>query len=313
MKPRYVLGLDGGGSKTECALCSLQTDKRYVVRGDGSNHEGVGYERAGQVVHELFNEVLREAGIQTGDIVGACFAMAGMDVEPDRGNITERIVEPLGLSCPLYVCNDAFAGFRAGSPHGVGICVSLGAGVTFCGRNAQNDTLQFEYPAPAGIDLRIINALLAEYHGVGPACGFTEGYLKMLGLKSLEEYFWSRYAAKRDFGRRIDPARQREARRAVFEPAMHDDPETCRMLGRYADELAEILIGMARRLKFEHKIFDFVMSGSLLIKGRHPALNGTLVQRIKEKFPGAEPVLVDGLPVDGAIRIAKELAGVKTK
>jgi N-acetylglucosamine kinase-like BadF-type ATPase len=310
MKARHVLGVDGGGSKTECAVCPLYGGDGVVVRGGGSNHEGVGYERAGHVVRALAEEAFRRAGIGPGDVAGACFAMAGMDIGPDRENIRARIVAPIGLSCPLDICNDAFAGFRAGSPRGVGVCLSLGSGITFCGRNEAGVTMQFERPAPLGIDSRIHDALLAEYHGIGEHCGFRDAYLAELGLSTLEEFYCSRYANKRDFGKRVDPARFLDARRAVFQPAMFTDPVTCRMLERYAGELAEILTGMARKLGFGGGKFDLVLSGSLLTRGRHPALNGTLSGIVGARFPGAETVVVDGLPVEGAVRIAKEAAGV---
>ncbi|MBA4387719.1 MAG: hypothetical protein C0404_07040 [Verrucomicrobia bacterium] len=309
MSGKYVLGVDGGGSKTECAICTLEGTDQKMARGAGSNHESIGYDRAGQVVQELVCELLKESGIQEKDIAGACFAMAGMDVAPDRENIATIIVEPLGLSCPVHICNDAFAGFRAGSPRGVGICVSLGSGVTFCGRNTTGVTLQFEYPCPINIDFRIMQALLAEYHGVGPACGFRDAYLAAIGLDTLEELFMSRYASKRAFGKKVDPSKYLHARRAVFSPDVFTDATTCRMLACYALDLADILVGMGMKLGMEKDQFDFVMSGSLLMKGRHPALNETLARAIKRQFPGAEPILVDGLPVDGAVRIAKEMAG----
>jgi hypothetical protein len=308
MSEAFVLGVDGGASKTECALLHLPGGARHVARGAGSNHESVGYEQAARVVGDLFRDVMRLAGIAPGDIAGACFAMAGMDVAPDRDNIRRHIVAPLRLACPLHICNDAFAGFRAGSPRGIGICVSLGSGTTFCGRNEAGATLQFEYPLPLNLDGRIANALLAEYQGIGPQCGFTADYLRLLGVASLEEYYLARYAAKRDFGRPLEEARVREARRALFTPAMRAEPATVRLLRGYADDLAEILVGMGRRLSLGEAPFDLVLSGSLLTKGRHPALNGRLAERVRQALPGARPVTVEGLPVEGALLLARELA-----
>ena len=43
--------------------------------------------------------------------------------------------------------------------------------------------------------------------------------------------------------------------------------------------------------------FDVVLSGSVMTKGRHPALNDTLGALVKDKHPRAQPIVVDGPPV----------------
>ena len=307
MNGKFLLGVDGGKSKTECAILELGGTRRMVARGGGSSHEGVGLESAGLALRAVVLNVLQQGNISRSDIVAACFAMAGMDVPPDQDNINKAMVEPLGLSCPIIICNDAWAGFRAGSASGVGMCVSVGTGLTFCGRNYSGDQLQFEYPAPPGIDFFIRNALIAEYYGIGPKCSFTSAYLQAVGLATLEEFFLSHYPQCRDSVRSITRTQIVEARRTVFHPATFHDPATCDMLQKFAHSLAEIMCGLGARLNFGSTAFDLVLSGSILTKGKHPALNDTLIGYITKLFPGARPVIVGGIPVDGALLMAAEL------
>ena len=103
--------------------------------------------------------------------------------------------------------------------------------------------------------------------------------------------------------------RIRQARLVLFNPAYHGDPVLDRIMDGYAAEVAENLVGLVRRLHMEEREFDLVLSGSQLTKGRHPALNNGIIDRLRAQFPGCEPVLVDGDPVEGALRIAAELAG----
>ncbi len=307
MNRAFVLGVDGGGSKTECALQERTGARRWVARGNGTNHEIHGFECAGRNLREVVSEVLQQAGVAPSDIAAACFSMAGMDIPPDRENIRTLMVEPLGLSCPITICNDAFAGFRAGSPHGMGLCVSVGSGLTFCGKNSAGATHQSEFPRPLGIDALIRNALVSEYFGIGPKCGFTRAYLEALRLDTLEAFFLSIYAANRTFLKPVDPVLIIEARRTVLNAATFSDPVTCGMLRKFAVELAETLCGMGRRLSLGAVDFDLVLSGSILTKGQHPALNDTIVAEVRRSFPGAQPVIVDGLPVDGAVLMAGDL------
>ena len=102
MTTRHILGVDGGGTKTECALATLDTRTVAQARGGPSNHETVGYEAAAQTVADLVTELLAAAGTTADTIAGACFAMAGMDLEPDRDDIRNQIVTPLHLSCPHF-------------------------------------------------------------------------------------------------------------------------------------------------------------------------------------------------------------------
>ena len=307
MSGKFILGVDGGKSKTECAIQELGGTRRVVARGGGSSHEGVGVESAGLALRTVVSDVLQQGDISRDKIAAACFAMAGMDVPADRDNINNGMIQPLGLCCPIIICNDAWAGFRAGSASGIGMCVSAGTGLTFCGRNSAGDMLQFEYPAPPGIDYLIRNALIAEYYGIGPKCGFTPAYLQAVGLETLEDFFLSHYPQSRRGAKGIEPTRIFEARRTVFQPSTFHDPATCEMLQKFAHSLAEVMCGLGTRLKFGSSAFDLVLSGSLLTKGRHPALNDTLIGAIAKAFPGARPVIVDGLPVDGALLMAAEL------
>lgn len=312
MSEPLILGVDGGATKTECGLATIEGEEVALRRGGPSNHEAVGYDEAARTVGGLVREALAQADAEIADIKGACFAMAGMDLPPDRDHIRERIVDPLGLTCPIAILNDALAAFRAGSPRGIGVCVSLGSGTTFCGRNAQGKVIQFEFPKPVGsIDERVMMALFAEYQGVGPHCGFGEAYVKAMGLASLEELHWSMFSGARDYAPKKRPSATSEARKVLLSEAYHDDPVLCRVLALHATDLSEVLLGIADALALGDDAFDLVLSGSLMTRGRHPALNDTLIALIKEKRPRAEGIVVDGPPAKGALRIAAELAATR--
>ena len=307
MPEPYILGVDGGATKTECAVSGPDGEVPAIVRGSPSNHESVGYDEAARSVADVVGRALEAAQLSPGDILAACFAMAGMDLPPDRENIRERIVTPLGLDCLVTICNDAYAGFLAGSPRGLGVCVSLGTADTFCGRNADGDSIQLEYPRLTELKERITRVLFMEQKGIGPTCGFRDPYLQALGLKNLDEFLWSMYAHNRPYAPQVDPVLFGAAQLVLFDPTHHDDPVLCRVFSEHAEDVSALLIAMARRLHLAGRDFDLVLSGSVLTQGRHPVLNGTIIERVTEYFPTCAAVTVDGPPVLGGLRIAGEL------
>ena len=307
MPESYILGLDGGATKTQCAVSVPDGADPTIMHGGPSNHETIGYDQAAAAVADVVHRTLAAAKLSPRDISAACFAMAGMDLPPDRDHIRARIVQPLGLDCPVTICNDAYAGFLAGSPRGLGICASLGTGDTFCGRNADGDSIQLEYPHLTGLSARVSRALLLEQKGIGPPCSFGPAYLQALGLNDLDEFLWSMYAHHRPYAPQVDPALQRAAHLVLFDPVHHHDPVLSRVFTEHAEEVANLLIAMAKRLHLADRDFDLVLSGSVLTQGRHPVLNATIIDRVKKDFPTSTPVTVDGPPVQGALRLAAEL------
>ena len=307
MSAELLFGIDGGATKTECIVSGIDGHEMVVVRGGPTNHEHVGYEKAAGEVKKIVFQALKEINATVTDIAAACFAMGGMDIPPDRSHIMETIVTPLGLSCPIKIINDAFAGFRAGSARGVGVMVSLGSGITFCGGNELGEMAQFEKPQPQSLLSRIFNALLAEYQRIGPQCTFRNAFLKAAGYKSLQALAWSLYAISRSYISKPDHSRFPLAREVVFRKKFEHDPVLHDIFAHLGDEFAEILIGLARRLDLCQKDFDLVLSGSILTKGRNHILNGHIIEGVKTHCPLARPVIVDGPPAKGAILIAREL------
>jgi hypothetical protein len=52
---------------------------------------------------------------------------------------------------------------------------------------------------------------------------------------------------------------------------------------------------------------SIVLSGSILTKGRHSALNDAICAQVIERYPRGQVVVVDKPPEEGAVRIARGL------
>jgi N-acetylglucosamine kinase-like BadF-type ATPase len=131
----YVLGVDGGGTKTQ----SVILDGQGRVAGEGlagpSNPLRVGVTSAAASVLESFNRALAAAGLRRADVAAAHVGLAGVR----RADLRERMRETLlslGVGT-LEVSTDAeiaLYGATGGEP---GLVVIAGTGSICCGVNAR--------------------------------------------------------------------------------------------------------------------------------------------------------------------------------
>jgi N-acetylglucosamine kinase-like BadF-type ATPase len=74
---RYVLGFDGGGTKTECVLMDEEKNVVAPGRAGASNPVRVGFERAVAMIGQAAKSAMLEAGLERDAIAALCAAIAG--------------------------------------------------------------------------------------------------------------------------------------------------------------------------------------------------------------------------------------------
>jgi glucosamine kinase len=78
---RYLLGIDGGATKTLAAVLDIARGELHVGHGGPSNQDAVGVQAAGQALFDAADEALAGAGIEDDQLDGAVLAVAGTDTE----------------------------------------------------------------------------------------------------------------------------------------------------------------------------------------------------------------------------------------
>ena len=89
-----LLGVDGGGTKTDIALKD-SLGKVYLAHAAGSNHEAIGFERVRVLLKEGIEELLEQFGGSWKDIQAVCMGMSGIDFNIDKKNFAERVIHRL--------------------------------------------------------------------------------------------------------------------------------------------------------------------------------------------------------------------------
>src|SRR5260370_39580479 len=85
---RYVLGFDGGGTKTECVLMNSADQVLARTVAGPSNPSRIGVESAVRAIEECANLALRETGLQRGAISRVAAGIAGTGKQEMQESMT---------------------------------------------------------------------------------------------------------------------------------------------------------------------------------------------------------------------------------
>ncbi|HEY9078383.1 MAG TPA: BadF/BadG/BcrA/BcrD ATPase family protein [Anaerolineaceae bacterium] len=127
MTPEYLLGIDGGGTKTLALLADLE--ENIIGRGVGgaSNYQAVGRQAAFSAIQTAVDGALQEAKVEKGKIAALCLGLAGVDRPGDR-ELVEAWVHDQYPQAEIRIVNDARPVLAAGTPADWGIVVICGTG-----------------------------------------------------------------------------------------------------------------------------------------------------------------------------------------
>ncbi|HLY29477.1 MAG TPA: BadF/BadG/BcrA/BcrD ATPase family protein [Ktedonobacterales bacterium] len=135
---RYVVGVDGGGTKTAAAVVG---DDLGVIGGavaGPSNSRSVGMEIASANIAQAVTAALQVADVALAQVAGVFLSISGFDTDLDLP-LLQRAIAVLEYHGATFFENDvvgAWAGVTAGEP---GVVVIAGTGATALGMNTHGD------------------------------------------------------------------------------------------------------------------------------------------------------------------------------
>lgn len=304
---RYFLGVDVGSSKTHALIADEAGCCLGFGKARGGNHQSVGYDGLREVLEQSFEQALRMANVDGGQIAGAGFGVAGYDFPSDRAPHLEAI-SSLGLTCPVEVVNDGLNGLLAGASHGVGVNVTAGSGVN-CrglgpdgreGRIVGNGISFGEFGG--GIEIAWKGLTMVNYawiKRISPTA-LTQIYLEATGAKdaldlmeglSNETYHLSPFVTVK-----------------IFEAAEAGDAAAREVLRWAGEELGWLAVAVTRQIGMENDEVEVVQSGSVFEGGAllTEPMRAVLLQHV----PRAKLIRLEGPPVVGPLLLGMKVAGL---
>jgi N-acetylglucosamine kinase-like BadF-type ATPase len=134
---RYILGFDGGGTKTECVLVSLAGHVVARSVGGPSNSSRIGVEAAVDNVVATSDAALREARCTRSDVESIGAGLAGTTDAKRREQVRAGLLAAFP-GARLMIMTDLEAALAA-APDGPAIVLVAGTGSAAIGRNGQTD------------------------------------------------------------------------------------------------------------------------------------------------------------------------------
>lgn len=203
----YVLGIDGGGSKTVCILMDEQ--HQIIGRGEAgaSNYQSIGKAAAcksiAAAIYQATNEGLKFTNLIR--ITSICLGLAGVSRDADIEIVKSIVTElqnhqslPIIWDLPpsnIIICNDALIALVGGIGHPQGIVVAVGTGSIVFGRNAEGETKRVggwgyilgDEGSAYQIAIAGMQAALKTYDGRIKYTRLLEDFSQHLSLTSIED------------------------------------------------------------------------------------------------------------------------------
>ncbi len=301
----FYLGIDGGGTKTRCALGDETTTLATSVAG-GSNVVRVGESLAREALHSAVREVCAAARIDPSRIGGVCIGAAGA-ARPEVAGKIERILAEL-TPASIEVVGDTLIALEEAFGAGPGVIAIAGTGSIAYGRDATGRTCRAggwgyaisDEGSGHWIGQRAISAIVGA-RDAGQDTALSALVLEAWHLRTFDELVQAANSQPPPDFPRLFPV--------VLKAAEDADPRARALLAEAGTHLAGLTANVIDRLMPHSPHVPVAMTGSVFRQSTE--VRQVFYNDLQARFPGLEVrnELVE--PVEGALARARRTGTTK--
>jgi N-acetylglucosamine kinase-like BadF-type ATPase len=304
-----LIGVDGGGTKTQAVV----TDRKgnVLARGLGgpSNHKRVGLEKAceaiagavdGALGPVLSNQTAVRPLWRSGRVAAACFGLSGVDSPEDEAPLLSWAQEQ-GFAASVRIVNDTELILAAGTPEGFGVAAISGTGSNCIARSPKGQSLRVGGWGPSlgdegsgyTIGMQALRAATQTADGRGSAKAILQMVLRHFKLRdanALVTYIYRPEVTHADIAGLVDP---------LMDLAGTGDPDAARIVEDAARDLAHQINTAIKRLGVAKP--PLALTGGVL---RRVAFKQAVLSFVTEELG---PVAMVSQPYLGAVTLARRL------
>ena len=306
MGTSYLIGVDGGGSKTLALAADLQGNILGRGTAGPSNHLSVGFEAACQAIEQAIQSALEEAGFAPqADLRAICLGLGGVG-RPAEAALFQGWANQRFPGIPARVVTDAHLALAAGTPQGWGVCLICGTGSIAYGRDPSGREARAggwgylfgDEGSGYAIGAAALRAVSQAADGRLEPTRLTQAVLEAWGLQEPQQIIPRAYNAPSP---RADIA---HLAKIVEQAAKLGDAQAQSILRQAGMELARLVQAAAAQLELEGP-FPLALAGGVIVHDDYLfqcfiEAGGQLGLRFSEINKVTEAA-------QGAIRIARQL------
>lgn len=302
-RKKYLLGIDGGGTKTHAVI----TDSSCRVIGEGfsgaANPLRVGLEEAISHIDQAVADACAQAGIEIGDIDSACAAIAGINHPIHYHTMKDALDEALQIA-GLELVTDARAALEGALDGKPGVVVIAGTGSIAIGLNEAGEQARAGGFGPTLSDegsgyyiaQRALKAVVSSFDGRSPKTTLAESICKRLGVASPSDLPGVIYNSD------SEPVEIAPLADLVDEAAREGDEVARQILIAAGGELGRLAASVIEKLGLSSRAFRVACVGSVFRSGE------IVLKPLRDAVLSVAPQAEIGPPVNppaiGAARLA---------
>jgi glucosamine kinase len=303
-KARYLLGIDGGATKTLAAVLDVERGALHLGYGGPSNQDAVGVQAAGRGLFEAADEALAGAGIGDAQLDAAVLAVAGTDTDAVEAHVRRE------RSKEWIVVGDVVGAWATatGARPGVGAISGTGSNVFGVGSDGRAwraggwGHLLGDEGSGYWLGVQSIKAALRDRERSGPETPLSDAAAEFFGASSVEAMATMVYS--------VPLTKDRIAAFASKTAALAErgDPVARELYERGAAELAQQIAAVIHQTGLEGA-FPVGLIGSAWKAGA--VFVDPLTRAIHALAPQAQVAVVEMNPVGGSLLLAARAAGAE--
>jgi N-acetylglucosamine kinase-like BadF-type ATPase len=308
---RYILGIDGGGTKTQAAIVDEHGRLLGIGLGGPANYDSVGIEVAQSSIAQAVASARSRAGLREHPLAAAFLGVAGV-VSPGDHTIVRDMALALSLAPADYIgidhdCRIALAGGLSGRP---GIVLIVGTGSSCYGLNAQGKAwraggwghLISDEGSSYWFGVQAMRAAVMSYDGRSGPTLLVDAVKRQFVAHDLQDLMHRIYVpglSKHEIAA-LAPA--------VIDAARVGDEAALDLLRQGMRELALCVWAVAHHLDLADGICELTLVGGLLRAGA--VVLNLLRDEILSRLPQCRLTLPEMPPVFGAALLGLQTLGV---
>jgi N-acetylglucosamine kinase-like BadF-type ATPase len=266
----YLLGLDGGGTKTKAVLATEDGQIVCGVQAGISNFQRVGVEGIKKVCLEISAQLEKQMQVTFKDIGCWTLGLAGAGRQDDQLAV-KKAVESLGYTDQVLVQSDAFIALMGAFCGFPGVIIIAGTGSICFGLDEKNQIhrsggwgyLLGDEGSGYFIGHQALLAALKDFDGRGEKTELLENIVSTIGLSSLDQIVRKIY---------IENSFQKEDIASlaplVFECAAQKDIVAQKIISNTGKEMAKMIVAVGKKMRKTKKKIQVATIGSVF-KQKH--------------------------------------------